>query len=256
MAAAAATALPPRRRPPLRPPGGGGGGERAASPADADGLQLALLALDAGRRKFGAHSRCGAAIVVPGDGDASDAPGMSAVAWGCHRAMASSAAFSASCFDIHAEADAVAYAARRGVSVVGGTCYVTKPPCKACTLSLAAAGVARVAYTVPLRAAYEERTAEAVEAVAAAAGMDLVAGVPTPDAAWLSATFRGAAPPEAAARRMPPRPEWDDLPDDADYLAAKAKRAAADAGGDEDEDDGAGGMAWLEDAVDGVALFD
>lgn len=46
----------------------------------------------------------------------------------------------------HAEANAVATAARHGVSLAGATAYVTRPPCGPCTALLLAAGVARVVY--------------------------------------------------------------------------------------------------------------
>lgn len=47
---------------------------------------------------------------------------------------------------IHAETNAIGQAARRGVSVVGGTAYVTNHPCFECAKLLAAAGITRVVY--------------------------------------------------------------------------------------------------------------
>lgn len=47
---------------------------------------------------------------------------------------------------VHAEQNAIADAARRGVSVEGATAYVTHFPCIACAKVLAAAGVAGVVY--------------------------------------------------------------------------------------------------------------
>lgn len=47
---------------------------------------------------------------------------------------------------VHAEANAIADAARRGVSVLCGTCYCTHLPCPYCTKLLLAAGVRRVVY--------------------------------------------------------------------------------------------------------------
>jgi dCMP deaminase len=47
---------------------------------------------------------------------------------------------------IHAEQNAVADAARRGVSVAGATAYVSHYPCPTCAKILAAAGIADVRY--------------------------------------------------------------------------------------------------------------
>jgi dCMP deaminase len=47
---------------------------------------------------------------------------------------------------IHAEANALAYAARHGVSVEGGTVYTTLSPCYACSQLIIAAGLSRVVY--------------------------------------------------------------------------------------------------------------
>lgn len=45
---------------------------------------------------------------------------------------------------IHAEANAVAAAARAGVNLYGSTAFVTKPPCPQCAALLIQAGVLRV----------------------------------------------------------------------------------------------------------------
>jgi len=47
---------------------------------------------------------------------------------------------------IHAEANALAYCARNGVSVEGGTIYTTLSPCYACSQLVIAAGLVRVMY--------------------------------------------------------------------------------------------------------------
>jgi len=47
---------------------------------------------------------------------------------------------------VHSESNAIAQAARDGVSVKGGTAYVTAIPCLTCFKLLAAAGVVRVFY--------------------------------------------------------------------------------------------------------------
>jgi dCMP deaminase len=47
---------------------------------------------------------------------------------------------------IHAEANALAYAARHGVSVEGATVYTTLSPCYACSQLIIAAGLSRVVF--------------------------------------------------------------------------------------------------------------
>lgn len=47
---------------------------------------------------------------------------------------------------IHAETNAIAYAARHGVAVQGATLYVTLSPCYACAQLVIAAGLIRVVY--------------------------------------------------------------------------------------------------------------
>lgn len=47
---------------------------------------------------------------------------------------------------IHAELNAVANAARSGVSTLGATMYITLPPCKPCARVIAAAGIKHVVF--------------------------------------------------------------------------------------------------------------
>ena len=51
----------------------------------------------------------------------------------------------------HAEANAVAFAARQGISTDGGTLYVERSPCANCARLIVAAGIMRVVYEVPYR---------------------------------------------------------------------------------------------------------
>jgi dCMP deaminase len=48
---------------------------------------------------------------------------------------------------IHAEANALAYCARDGISVKGATIYTTLSPCYSCSQLIIAAGLVRVAYS-------------------------------------------------------------------------------------------------------------
>lgn len=67
---------------------------------------------------------------------------------------------------VHAEANAVAQAARAGVRVEGSTAFVTTFPCRACMSLLINAGVAEVVYGELYGPADSE-----VEALAVAAGL-------------------------------------------------------------------------------------
>lgn len=51
----------------------------------------------------------------------------------------------------HAEANAIAFAARHGVALAGATLYTTTSPCVACALLVVNAGITRVSYAVPYR---------------------------------------------------------------------------------------------------------
>lgn len=51
----------------------------------------------------------------------------------------------------HAEANAVAFAARTGVALEGATLYTTLSPCLACAMLIVNAGIARVVYAVGYR---------------------------------------------------------------------------------------------------------
>ncbi len=60
---------------------------------------------------------------------------------------------------VHAEANAVATAARSGVSLAGCTAYITHPPCAACAASLVQAGIKRVVFQGQLRADWADSEA-------------------------------------------------------------------------------------------------
>lgn len=51
----------------------------------------------------------------------------------------------------HAEANAIAFAAKHGVKLNGSTLYITNSPCKACAMMLINAGVETVFYDIEYR---------------------------------------------------------------------------------------------------------
>ena len=49
-------------------------------------------------------------------------------------------------YEIHAEMNAIIWAARKGISIEGGTIYVTLEPCSECSKNLIAAGIEKIVY--------------------------------------------------------------------------------------------------------------
>lgn len=61
-------------------------------------------------------------------------------------------------YEIHAEMNAIIWAARKGISIEDGTIYVTLEPCSECSKNLIAAGIKRIVYDK----AYEHTNSEVV----------------------------------------------------------------------------------------------
>jgi len=49
-------------------------------------------------------------------------------------------------YEIHAEMNAIIWAARKGISIEGATIYVTLEPCSECSKNLIASGIRRIVY--------------------------------------------------------------------------------------------------------------
>ncbi|MCK9472526.1 dCMP deaminase family protein [Sulfurimonas sp.] len=52
-------------------------------------------------------------------------------------------------YEIHAEMNAIIWAARKGIPVEGATIYVTLEPCSECSKNIIASGIARIVYLKP-----------------------------------------------------------------------------------------------------------
>ena len=52
-------------------------------------------------------------------------------------------------YEIHAEMNAIIWAARQGISIAGATIYVTLEPCSECSKNLIASGIKRIVYAKP-----------------------------------------------------------------------------------------------------------
>lgn len=61
-------------------------------------------------------------------------------------------------YEIHAEMNAIIWAARKGISIEGATIYVTLEPCSECSKNLIASGIKRIVY----RKGYEHTHSEVV----------------------------------------------------------------------------------------------
>lgn len=61
-------------------------------------------------------------------------------------------------YEIHAEMNAIIWAARKGISIEGATIYVTLEPCSECSKNLIASGITRIVYAKP----YEHNHSETI----------------------------------------------------------------------------------------------
>jgi dCMP deaminase len=61
-------------------------------------------------------------------------------------------------YEIHAEMNAIIWAARKGISIEGATIYVTLEPCSECSKNLIASGIKRIVY----EKSYEHTNSEIV----------------------------------------------------------------------------------------------
>ncbi len=61
-------------------------------------------------------------------------------------------------YEIHAEMNAIIWAARKGISIEGATIYVTLEPCSECSKNLIASGIVRIVY----ERAYEHTNSEII----------------------------------------------------------------------------------------------
>jgi dCMP deaminase len=61
-------------------------------------------------------------------------------------------------YEIHAEMNAIIWAARKGISIEGATIYVTLEPCSECSKNVIASGIVRIVY----EKAYEHTNSEVI----------------------------------------------------------------------------------------------
>lgn len=59
-------------------------------------------------------------------------------------------------YEIHAEMNAIIWAARKGISIEGATIYVTLEPCSECSKNLIASGIKRIVYATPYEHTHSE----------------------------------------------------------------------------------------------------
>jgi len=52
-------------------------------------------------------------------------------------------------YEIHAEMNAIIWAARKGISIEDASIYVTLEPCSECSKNLIASGIKRIVYEIP-----------------------------------------------------------------------------------------------------------
>jgi dCMP deaminase len=61
-------------------------------------------------------------------------------------------------YEIHAEMNAIIWAARKGIPIEGATIYVTLEPCSECSKNIIACGIKRIVYAKP----YEHNHSETI----------------------------------------------------------------------------------------------
>ncbi|MEA1914010.1 MAG: dCMP deaminase family protein [Campylobacterota bacterium] len=61
-------------------------------------------------------------------------------------------------YEIHAEMNAIIWAAREGISIADATIYVTLEPCSECSKNIIATGIKRIVYETP----YEYNNSEVI----------------------------------------------------------------------------------------------
>lgn len=59
-------------------------------------------------------------------------------------------------YEIHAEMNAIIWAAREGISIEGATIYVTLEPCSECSKNVIASGIRRIVYETPYEHTHSE----------------------------------------------------------------------------------------------------
>ena len=59
-------------------------------------------------------------------------------------------------YEIHAEMNAIIWAAREGISIEGATIYVTLEPCSECSKNVIASGITRIVYANPYEHTHSE----------------------------------------------------------------------------------------------------
>ena len=59
-------------------------------------------------------------------------------------------------YEIHAEMNAISWSAREGISIEGGTIYVTLEPCSECSKNIIATGIKRIVYAKPYEHTHSE----------------------------------------------------------------------------------------------------
>lgn len=184
------------------------------SPEDRQGMLLAIEARTLGSRGQKHGNDVGAVIVRP-SGGAEGEDAWRVVSWGCARTLTSAPVDPEAPLedagdgkgagktkkrktkggdnkiDIHAEMDAVAHAARRGVTVEGCVAFITRSPCNRCLPLLVAAGVTRIVYGDAIHKHTSPEGAERQRKIAAEHGTKLAENVPpaprraAPYARWL-----------------------------------------------------------------------
>lgn len=72
-------------------------------------------------------------------------------------------------YEIHAEMNAIIWAARKGISIEGATIYVTLEPCSECSKNIIASGIKKIVYETP----YEHSKSDEIELFLKDSGVEI-----------------------------------------------------------------------------------
>ncbi len=72
-------------------------------------------------------------------------------------------------YEIHAEMNAIIWAARKGISIEGATIYVTLEPCSECSKNIIASGIKKIVYETP----YEHTKSEEISTFLQDSGVEI-----------------------------------------------------------------------------------
>jgi len=141
-----------------------------------DGLRLAVEARTLGSK--GAKSGADMGAVIMKDG--------AVVSWGCARSLlplSETEPRMKKCIktDLHAEQDAITFAAKKGISLEGCKLFVSGPPCMTCFPIIVAAGITQIFFVGSMEQVYKPDTCSRMRNIATQHHVEIFDKLSMPD---------------------------------------------------------------------------